>query len=95
MSRNGLKGLTIGGVTLSPTFATATTTYTGTATTAKAKVDAVLEDNFDTLEITLGDEAVTNGTKVTWASGENVLTFKVTDSISSNVTTYTVTVTAS
>lgn len=83
-------------MTLSPTFATATTTYTGTATTgAKSKVDAVLEDKFDTLEIKLGSTTVTNGSKVTWAAGENVLTFKVTDSISSNVTTYTVTVTAS
>lgn len=93
MSRNGLKGLTIGGVTLSPTFAKATTTYTGTATTAKAKVDAVLEDSFDTLKITLGDAEVTNGSKVTWAAGENVLTFEVTDSISAQKTTYTVTVT--
>lgn len=55
----------------------------------------MLEDKFDTLEIKLGSTAVTNGSKVTWAAGENVLTFKVTDSISSNVTTYTVTVTAS
>lgn len=53
----------------------------------------MLEDSFDDLKITLGDAEVTNGSKVTWAAGENVLTFEVTDSISSQKTTYTVTVT--
>lgn len=80
-------------MTLSPAFATATTTYTGTATTAKAKVDATLEDSFDNLEITFGDAIIENGSKVTWETGENVITLTVTDSISGEDTTYTVTVT--
>lgn len=91
-----LAGLEISGVTLSPTFTTATTSYTGTTTTASGTIIATPEDGFDAVSITFNGAYIPNGGKVTWTAGAgNVVEVGVKDSDTGAVTTYTVTVTKS
>ena len=92
-----LKSLAISGVTLSADFDPATTTYTGTTTTANGTITAVPQDGFDPISITYNDNNyVPNGGSVKWAAGAgNVVAVSVKDSTSGTVTTYTVTVTKS
>lgn len=91
--------MTIGELTLSPTFAKATLAYTATTTNATNKVTATTDDPSAVIVIVLTNSeetegvAVTNGSSVTWASGENILTITVTDGASKTV--YVVTVTKS
>lgn len=87
-----LSDITIGSLTLTPTFDPDTDTYTAATTnasdavsaTAAAGVDVTIEAN--SVEIASGDE-------VTWVSGDNTVTIKATNGVDSK--TYTVTVTAS
>lgn len=92
-----LKSLAISGVTLSADFDPATTSYTGTTTTATGTITAVPQDGFDPISITYNDNNyVPNGGSVKWAAGAgNVVAVSVKDSTSGTVTTYTVTVTKS
>ena len=50
-------------------------------------------DETATVEITVGETEIENGSSVTWESGENVVTVVVTDGTETK--TYTVTVTKS
>lgn len=87
-----LSDITIGSLTLTPTFDPATDTYTTTTTnasdavsaTAAAGVDVTIEAN--SVEIASGDE-------VTWVPGDNTVTITATNGVDTK--TYTVTVTAS
>jgi capsular polysaccharide biosynthesis protein len=94
---SSLSALTIGALTLSPEFDSETLAYTVTTTDAANKVTATTDDPSAVIEIVLTNSeeeegvAVANGTAVTWASGENVLTITVTDGDSETV--YVVTVT--
>ena len=95
---NNLSSLTVGGVTLSPAFAAATTSYTGSGSTGSVKVTAVAADPDAALEIKLGGTSKGTGTgaiqkNVTLASGSNVITVEVTTN--GNTKTYTATITAS
>lgn len=92
MSAN-LSGLTIGSLTLTPTFDKNAVSYTATTTNATNKVTATAEDNKATISIKNGDTDVANGEAATWADGENVLTVNVVNGTASK--TYTVTVTKS
>ena len=91
--------MTIGELTLSPTFDSEVLEYTVTTSNATNKVTATTDDPSAIIAIVLtnSEEAegvtVTNGTAVTWASGENILTITVTDGASETV--YEVTVTKS
>ena len=67
------------------------TEYTVTTSNNSNKVTAVAADENATIEISKGIATIENGAQVTWDSGENELTFTVTNGSSS--TTYTVTVT--
>lgn len=87
-----LSGLTIGTLTLSPTFDPDVTEYTATTTNATNKVTATPTDENADVTIMLGDVEVTNGGSATWQEGENTLT--VTCSQNGGETVYTVTVTA-
>ena len=88
-----LSALTIGSLTLSPTFSADTTSYTATTTNATDTVTATVADNSATVAITNGSSSVTNGSAATWTSGSNTLTIVVTNG--SATKTYTVTVTKS
>ena len=92
-----LADLTISGVTLSATFDPATTSYTGTTTTASGTITATPQDGFDAISITYNDNNyVPNGGSVKWAAGAgNVIVASVKDSTTGTVTSYTVTITKS
>ncbi len=88
-----LSGLTIGALTLSPTFDPAAMEYTATTTNATNTVTATAASDTAEIAIKNGETTVTNGSAATWTDGENTLTIAVTDE---GVTrTYTVTVTKS
>lgn len=97
-----LADLRIGGLTLSPAFsATKLTGYTAATTNATNTVMVIPADANATIEITNkgpGDEAATpviNGRAVTWKTGANTLTVKVTAANGTANKSYTVTVTKS
>ena len=97
-----LADLRIGGLTLSPAFSAGTLTgYTATTTNASNTVTAIPADANATIEITNkgpSDEEVTpvvNGRAVTWKTGANTLTVKVTAENGTATQSYVVTVTKS
>lgn len=97
-----LADLRIGGLTLSPAFSASTLTgYTATTTNASNTVTAIPADANATIEITNkgpSDEeatSVVNGRAVTWKTGANTLTVKVTAENGTATQSYVVTVTKS
>lgn len=90
-----LAALSLGAAALSPTFAAGTTTYTATTTNATNVIRAVPADAGATVEISVGNVPVANGSAATWAAGENTVTITVTAANGSTTKTYTVTVTKS
>lgn len=97
-----LADLRIGGLTLSPAFKAGTLTgYTASTTNASNTVTAIPADANATIEITNkgpSDEEATpvvNGRAVTWKTGANTLTVKVTAENRTAAQSYVVTVTKS
>lgn len=96
-----LADLRIGGLTLSPAFNASTLTgYTASTTNATNTVTAIPADANATIEITnegTSDEETTvvNGRAVTWETGANTLTVKVTAENGTTTQSYVVTVTKS
>ena len=88
-----LSGLTIGALTLTPTFDPDTTEYTATTTNATNTVTATPEDEDATVTILNGESPVDNGTAATWTEGANTLTITVKNGVAQKV--YTVTITKS
>lgn len=88
-----LSALTLGSLTLSPEFSSATTEYTADTTNSTNTITAVPTDSNATVEIKNGDTVVASGSAATWSEGSNTVTVKVTNG--SAVKTYTVTVTKS
>lgn len=86
-----LSDLRIGGLSLAPKFDSNTETYTVTTSAATNTITAFPETGTAAIEITVGEEKVTNGGKATWNSGANTVKVKVTDGALTK--TYTVTVT--
>ena len=89
-----LASLAIGALSLSPSFDSATTSYTAATTNATNVLRAVANNAAATIECKLGDTVVQNGTALTWAAGSNTVTVKVTAE-DGTYKTYTVTVTKS
>ena len=89
--KNTLSGLTIGALTLTPEFDSATTSYTVTTTNNTNKVTATPTSEDAELEILLGEEEIENESSPTWELGENTLTITVSGDAGDKV--YTVTVT--
>jgi len=91
--------LTIGALTLTPTFDPEVLSYTAATTDATNKITATTNDPSAVIVITLvnsGTEepvVIENGKSATWGSGENIVTITVTNGAS--VTEYTVVVTKS
>ena len=97
-----LADLRIGGLALTPAFDADTLTgYTATTTNATNTVTAIPADANATIEITnKGPEdeeptSVVNGRAVTWATGANTLTVKVTAENGTTTQSYVLTVTKS
>lgn len=87
-----LTALAIGSLTLSPTFASGTTTYTTTTTNATNTITATAKAGA-TVSIKVGETTVENGASATWATGANTVTITVKKGVTTKV--YTVTVTKS
>ncbi|MBQ6206020.1 MAG: cadherin-like beta sandwich domain-containing protein [Oscillospiraceae bacterium] len=85
-----LSALSLGSLTLSPTFDADTTAYTAATTNATNTVTATAADSNATVAITNGSTTVANGSAATWSDGENTLTITVTSGAATK--TYTVTV---
>lgn len=92
-----LSALTVGSLTLSPTFDASTTAYTATASTGgKAKITATAVDSKDSITVTVNGTPLKNGGEATWAAGENTVAVTVMNNDDpSAVAVYVVTVTAS
>ena len=86
-----LSGLTIGALTLTPTFDSDTTEYEVTTSAATNKITATPEDEDATVEILVGETEIDSGDSATWSAGENTVTITVTNGEAEKV--YTVTVT--
>jgi hypothetical protein len=88
-----LSGLTIGALTLDPTFDPDVTVYTANTTNATNTVTATPEDESAEVTILNGETPVENGTAATWTDGANTLTITVKNGNAQMI--YTVTVTKS
>ncbi len=86
-----LSSLAIGALTLTPTFAAGTLAYTATTRNATDTITATAADDV-TVKITVNDTEISSGSAAAWALGSNAVV--VTATKGSDVTTYTVTVTA-
>ena len=78
---------------MTPTFSADVTEYTCTTTNASNKVTATPTSDDATVEITVNDVELENGSSATWTEGDNEVGIEVTGD--DGTTTYTVTVTAS
>ena len=88
-----LANLTIGALTLSPTFNKSHMIYTAATTNATNTITAVAMNGEATISILNGETPVVNGAAATWAEGANTVTINVT--IGTETETYTITVTKS
>lgn len=88
-----LTSLKIGALTLTPEFASETTTYTAATTDATNTITAVPAKASCEITITVGDDEIQNGTAATWSDGSN--TVKIVTKDGKETKTYTVTVTKS
>lgn len=88
-----LANLTIGSLTLSPTFNKSVHVYTASTSNSTNTITAVAMDGEAEISILVGSTPVVNGAAATWASGANVVTIEV--EIGGETETYTVTVTKS
>jgi len=88
-----LSSLSLGTLTLSPTFDSDTTEYTASTTDASNNIKAVAESDDATVAIAVDGTSHENDTAYTWSAGENVVSITVTNESESKV--YTVTVTKS
>lgn len=88
-----LSALTIGTLTLTPTFAASVLSYTAATTNETDTITATATDSDATVTIKNGTTSVTSGSAATWTAGKNTVTIEVTNG--SEKRTYTVEVTKS
>lgn len=88
-----LARIKIGNLALDPTFDPDVDTYEADTTSATNVITATPNDAGASVEITVGDVTVANGTAATWETGENTVTITVTAENGVATETYTVTVT--
>lgn len=72
-----LSGLTIGALTLDPTFDPDVASYTANTTNATNTITATPEDENATVTILNGETPVENGQAATWDEGANTVTVTV------------------
>ncbi len=86
-----LSGLKIGSITLTPTFDSDITSYSGSTTAASNTVTVTATDSEANLTITNGETEIVSGDTASWSSGTNTLTVEVENAGQSM--TYTVIIT--
>lgn len=89
-----LTALTVGELTLAPTFDPDVLTYTTTSSTASAAVTATPAQASASVVISMGGKNIKNGGNVTFSNGANVLTITVKNGNAVRVYTVTVNYTA-
>lgn len=89
-----LSALTIGALTLDPTFASGTTVYATTTTNAKDAVTATATNEGDDVVIKVNGDVIASGDDAEWNAGANTVDVTVTNSGGAQ-RTYIVTVTKS
>lgn len=72
-----LSGLTIGALTLDPTFDPDVVSYTADTTNQTNTITATPEDDEATVTILNGETPVENGSQATWSEGANTVTVTV------------------
>lgn len=87
-----LSALSIGSLTLDPTFDKDINNYATETENSSDTVTATAGEGVDVV-ITVNGNSITNGTAPTWAAGDNIVSVQLTSSTGMN--TYTVTVTKS
>ena len=90
-----LAALSLGDLTLEPAFNSAVKEYTAATTDVTNTIKALPADAGASVEITVGEEVVENGTAAEWEAGANAVTIKVTAADGEATETYTVAVTKS
>lgn len=85
----------IDGLTLSPTFAASTITYTAATSNETDVVTAYPANINSTVQLTLGAKIIENGSAIKWADGSNTLKVNVVAEDGTTKKTYTITVTKS
>ena len=90
-----LSALSVGSLTLTPTFASGTLTYTAATTNASDVVTAVPGNAAAAMKLTVNGTEIDNGTAATWKTGSNTLQVVVTAADGTTTETYKVTVTKS
>lgn len=90
-----LSTLTIGTLTLDPTFAKGTYSYTAATTAASATITVATNDANATAVIKNGDTTVTSGSSASFNAGPNAVVITVTAEDGATKGVYTVTVTKS
>ena len=90
-----LSDLKIGSLSLSPTFAKETTTYTAATTNATNTITAVPSDAGAEISVQVNDAEADNGSAATWKEGANTVKVTVTAADGTTTKAYTVTVTKS
>ena len=88
-----LSGLTIGALTLDPTFDPDVGSYTANTKNATNTITATLEDEEAEVTILNGETPVESGTAATWVEGPNTVTITVKNGTAQKV--YTIVVTKS
>lgn len=86
-----LSALTVGALTLTPTFTAGTTSYTASTSNATDQITATAVDEDATVVIASETATIGDDGTATWTSGENAVTVTVTSGTATK--TYTVTVT--
>ena len=88
-----LSALTLGNLTLTPTFSANVTSYTATTSNSTNTVTATAHDASAAVAITVNGTSIASGASATWQDGTNTVRVVVTNG--SATKTYTVTVTKS
>lgn len=86
-----LSGLTLGSITLTPTFASGTFEYTATTSNATNTITATAAAQTAGVAISVNGNSIQNGGSATWVTGTNTVLIVVTNGTHSS--TYTVIVT--
>lgn len=90
-----LSDLKIGSLTLSPAFASETTTYTASTSNATNTINAVPSDAGASIEVKVNGAEIDNGSAASWTTGSNTVVVKVTAEDKTTTKSYSVTVTKS
>ena len=89
-----MSGLTIGALTLTPTFDPAVKAYTAATSNNTNKITATASAGID-ITVKVNGTVISNASSAAWNAGDNTVLIELTDTASGQTAAYTVTVTKS